>query len=185
MCGDSLADLDTNLLQIIARANKDQDWGINMADCIKIWRGGKLKDSAWSAFTNAAGCIIQSDALSDLLEPVYAAESDLINLLLEPKVAQELASTYSALKEVVKACIDIDAIVPALSATLEYVKAVAAAELPTNFEEAELDAFGAHSYDTKQERAGEVKKGFVSFAPSIRSRLSCCYSSHHTEFRPA
>ena len=48
---------------------------------------------------------------------------------------------------------------PALSASLEYFKYCAGKHLPSQFMEAELDYFGAHSYDLKSEGDGEVKKG--------------------------
>lgn len=48
---------------------------------------------------------------------------------------------------------------PALSASLEYLKYCAGKHLPSQFMEAELDYFGAHSYDLKSEGDGEVKKG--------------------------
>ena len=48
---------------------------------------------------------------------------------------------------------------PALSASLEYVKYCGGKHLPSQFMEAELDYFGAHSYDLKSEGDGEVKKG--------------------------
>jgi len=138
---------------IIAKANKDQGWGIQMAKCIQIWR---------------AGCIIQSDAISDMLQPIYESQPDLMNLLLADKVSQELRQTYPHLKQVVLKATDIDAVVPALSATLEYFKAVGGKHLPTNFEEAELDYFGHHNYDTRQESKLDPKKG-----------------AHHTEWKPA
>lgn len=46
-----------------------------------------------------------------------------------------------------------------MSASLEYFKYCAGNQLPSQFQEAELDYFGAHSYDLKSEKAGEVKKG--------------------------
>lgn len=51
---------------------------------------------------------------------------------------------------------------PALSASLEYFKYCARRHLPSMymFMEAQLDYFGAHSYDLKSEGAGEVKPGF-------------------------
>ena len=42
-----------------------------------------------------------------------------------------------------------NAIVPSMSATLDWLKYSGYLELPTNFYEAELDYFGRHMYDSK------------------------------------
>ena len=43
-----------------------------------------------------------------------------------------------------------NAVIPALSATLEYLKYEGNVNLPTQFYEAELDYFGKHMYDSKK-----------------------------------
>ena len=48
---------------------------------------------------------------------------------------------------------------PTLSASLEYLKYCGGKHLPSQLMEAELDSFGAHSYDLKSDGDGEVKKG--------------------------
>ena len=60
-------------------------------------------------------------------------------MLLDKSVSQEAAKSYSALKDVVALAIQVDAVVPALSSTLEYLKSVAGKSLPTSFEETEMD----------------------------------------------
>jgi 6-phosphogluconate dehydrogenase len=50
---------------------------------------------------------------------------------------------------------------PSLSATTEYLKYSGGRQLPTQFMEAQLDYFGAHSYDLKCEGPGSVKKGKI------------------------
>lgn len=47
-----------------------------------------------------------------------------------------------------------NAVVPSMSATLEYLKYMGNLELPTQFYEAELDYFGKHMYDSKTEDKG-------------------------------
>ncbi|KIJ52385.1 hypothetical protein M422DRAFT_156207 [Sphaerobolus stellatus SS14] len=138
---------------VIARVSKDQGWGISLADCIQIWR---------------AGCIIQSDYIADLLQPHYDKDSSIVNTLLIPEIAKAVAGTYPALKEIVSSAVQLDAIVPAISASLEYIKSVASNDLPTNFEETELDCFGHHNYDLKRENKGAARKG-----------------AHHTEWKSA
>jgi len=138
-------------MHIIAQASEDQHWNINYANVIGIWR---------------AGCIIQSDGISDILQPIYTENPKLKNLLENPKIAQELRKSYDALKRVCKISLESDSITPALDATLSWLKQAGCDSLPTNFEEAELDYFGDHQYDTKDEAALDPKKG-----------------KHHTEWK--
>jgi 6-phosphogluconate dehydrogenase len=121
---------------IIDRADKDKHFNINYAELLQIWR---------------AGCIIQADYISEkLLQPIYTnrpfkpAET---NPLFESAVAADLKRGYGSLKKVVAQGVQRDHVIPALSATLEYIKYQTSTELPTSFYEAQLDYFGKHMYD--------------------------------------
>lgn len=146
-------------LELIARASQDEDWNIDLAKCIKIWRGG---------------CIIQSEHIADMLEPILANARDgqkVMNVKLIEEVSDELSQHFPALKEVVLRATETDQYVPSLSASLEYLKYCGGRMLPTAFMEAEMDFFGAHSYDrpgASGEDPGKTKKG-----------------AHHYEWRPA
>jgi 6-phosphogluconate dehydrogenase len=134
---------------IIATASQAKKWHIKMSEVIRIWR---------------SGCIVQSDYIADLLQPLYldnekSNDEPLNNILLLKPVAADIEKYYSKLKHVVLIAIEYGAYVPALSASLEYFKYVSSTELPTNFMEAELDYFGAHAYDRKNEHAMDIKKG--------------------------
>lgn len=142
-------------LELIARASMDEKWGINLGDCLKIWR---------------AGCIIQEEYISDLLMPALTSGTRIMNIKLIDEVAAELNEHYDALKLVVLTAIEADCYVPSLSASLEYQKYEGSKMLPTQFMEAELDFFGAHNYDrigAPGEDPGKVAKG-----------------AHHFEWRP-
>ena len=56
-----------------------------------------------------------------------------------PELAAELSGTFSSLKKVYSFAIETDAVAPALGATLEWMKAVGGRNLPTDFQEMELD----------------------------------------------
>ncbi|KAH0613693.1 uncharacterized protein H6S33_005579 [Morchella sextelata] len=140
-------------MNLIARASKDEGWGVKLKECIRIWR---------------AGCIIESEHIADLLEGVFEKDKGIMNVLLAEKIASEIQRTMPALKKVVMRATEWDAHIPSMSASLEYFKYCAGKHLPAMFMEAQLDYFGAHSYDLKSEGAGEVKKG-----------------THHTEWQPA
>jgi hypothetical protein len=111
-----------------------------------------------------AGCIIQSDGISDILQPIYSESPELKNLLENPKVANELRKSYESLKKVCKISLESDSISPAFDATLSWLKQTGCDSLPTStplffnglsldriltlpkladFEEAELDYVSA------------------------------------------
>lgn len=141
-------------MHLIAAADAEYKWNLNYSDIMQLWRGG---------------CIIQSDGIVDMLDKIYqAGDVDKENLLAHSTVAQELSATVHPLKELVTNSLKIDAYVPALSASLEYLKFSISTDLPTSFQEAELDFFGHHMYDLRSEAARDPAMG-----------------KHHFEWRPA
>lgn len=72
------------------------------------------------------------------------------SLLYHPAVADELKAGFASLKKVVVKGTLGNAVIPSLSATLEYLKCEGNVDLPTQFYEAELDYFGKHMYDSKK-----------------------------------
>ncbi|MCJ1312965.1 hypothetical protein MMC25_006641 [Agyrium rufum] len=140
-------------LHLLYKANVENKWGIDFLAVAKIWQ---------------AGCIIRSDYISGLLEPLYS-ENPGAQLLEERKIMQEFKRTYPALKRINLAGVQHDLIIPSLSATLEYLKYITTADdLPTQFMEAELDLFGKHMFDLKSDAPGEPITG-----------------KHHYEWLPA
>lgn len=143
-------------LELIARASLDENWGIDLGECVRIWR---------------AGCIIQSEYIADLLQPALSGQKHITNMKHIQQVSTELQQNYIALKDVVIKGTETDHYLPALSATLEYIKYIGGTKLPTQFMEAEMDYFGAHSYD-KPGKAGEDP------GPTAKGH-------HHYEWKPA
>jgi len=98
---------------IIAAADKENKWGIDYAAIVQIWK---------------AGCIIQADHISGLLEKIFhpneASEHKdrSHNLLYEPSIVNELKEGFENLKNIVMKAVEINALVPSMSATLEYLK---------------------------------------------------------------
>lgn len=142
-------------LNLIDKADGENKWHIDLAVVTQIWR---------------AGCIIQSDHIGDIMEEVYKehGKDQNRNPLLIPKFMQELSKAYPALRRVVRKCVETNAVIPSLSATLEYLKYSKSTELPTDFYEAELDYFGKHMFDLKSDPPGEPVTG-----------------KHHFEWKPA
>jgi 6-phosphogluconate dehydrogenase len=143
-------------LEMITRASDDEGWGIDLGQCLRVWRGG---------------CIIQANGIADLLEPVLSTDHHWTNLKHSDEVAGELHRTFSSLKEIVVQGTLADQYLPAISASLEYLKYGGGTTLPTKFMEGQMDFFGAHGYDkpgVPGEDPGPVRKG-----------------PHHYEWRPA
>ncbi|CAI7678454.1 unnamed protein product [Penicillium pancosmium] len=124
-------------LELIKRASDDENWKIDLTQCLRIWR-------------------------ADLLEPVLSTEKFWTNLKHADKVAQELRRTYNSLKAIViQGCLH-DQYLPSISATLEYLKYVGGTKLPTKFMEGQMDFFGSHGYNKPGipgEDPGPVGKG--------------------------
>lgn len=77
---------------------------------------------------------------------------------MKEEICDELSKTFEPLKETVKLAIDTNSVIPSLSASFEYIKTVAMDD-PTNFEEAQLDAFGDHCFSFISDKAGAPAKG--------------------------
>lgn len=130
-------------LDIMERENKKENWGINIPRVLEIWK---------------AGCIIKSDAISNILQTSYA-EGPHVHLLCKPQISEQVRKYRSSLKTIVLQGIEADAHIPCLSATMEYLKYIGGTDLPTSFTEAQLDSFGAHGYDLKSEPVRRLMKG--------------------------
>ncbi len=142
-------------MNIIDTADRENKWHIDFSTVLQIWR---------------AGCIIQADYIADLLGKVWdgCGKQENRHLLYVERVAEELKKGFSSLKRVVMKGVQHNAVVPSLSATLEYLKYSADTELPNKFYEAELDYFGKHMFDSTEEPAGKPVTG-----------------KHHFEWKPA
>ncbi|CAD6588717.1 MAG: hypothetical protein TREMPRED_005142 [Tremellales sp. Tagirdzhanova-0007] len=99
-----------------------------------------------------------ADFLAPLLKPFHPSKP--LNLLQEiPKLSAELSKTYAPLKKVYAFAVETDSVAMALGASVEWMKAVGGKNLPTDFEEMELDYFGHHNYDLKKKPVKGSAKG--------------------------
>jgi 6-phosphogluconate dehydrogenase len=148
---------------IIDAANKKNKWAIDFGMVCQIWR---------------SGCIIQADHISSLLRAIYhpaaASPHKNHNLLYEPSIVAELKAGFEPLKRIVKKGVETNAIIPSMSATLEWLKYIGNLELPTQFYEAELDYFGKHMYESKTQ---DKESSWESEKPDT--------GTHHYEWKPA
>lgn len=128
---------------IIERADQEKHFNINYNDVLQIWSGG---------------CIIQADYITDnLLHPIYKdyASKESLNPLFQNAVKDEFKKGLPSLKKICLKAMEGDHIIPALSASLEWLKIMTSVDLPTSFSEAQLDYFGNHMFDKR----GDDKDG--------------------------
>jgi len=107
------------------------NYGLQLQDVAKIWRGG---------------CIIRAACLEDIRQ-AYATDPNLPNLMLDPNIGQILLERQDSVRTIVKLAIDKGIPVPALMTSLSYFDAYRSATLPTNLIQAQRDYFGAHTYE--------------------------------------
>lgn len=115
---------------LMRAASMQYNWGLNLGDIAKIFRGG---------------CIIRAQFLNHIIE-AYDFKKDLVNLLLADyfkDIAREYQEDW---RTVVNTAISSGIPVPAFSSALAYYDSYRSAELPMNLLQAQRDYFGAHTY---------------------------------------
>lgn len=136
-------------LTILRRKDKAKEWGLKYREILQVWRGGS---------------IIAADHIIDVLDQMYQRQDhNPDNILSNQDIAGELSRNFSHVKDVVLKAIEADMFVPAISQSLEYYKYSISDGLPTQFMEAELDYFGEHMFDRKDDPPGEPKTGSRHF----------------------
>ena len=118
-------------MALIAGASAANDWGIALEEMARIWKGG---------------CIIRARFLESI-RSAYRADPKLKNLLLDPGVSAQIATSQSAWRKVVALATQWGIPVPVMGASVAYYDAYRSALLPQNLTQAQRDAFGAHTYE--------------------------------------
>ncbi|MCX2679128.1 NADP-dependent phosphogluconate dehydrogenase [Galbibacter sp. EGI 63066] len=112
-------------------ASKEFDYGLNLEEVAKIWRGG---------------CIIRAAVLEDFRK-AYKNNPELPNLLLDEELSSQILPRQKAMRSVVKIGIGKGIPMSVYTATLSYFDAYRSESLPTNIIQAQRDYFGAHKYE--------------------------------------
>eukprot|EP00588_Corethron_pennatum_P013389 CAMPEP_0194279882 /NCGR_PEP_ID=MMETSP0169-20130528/14177_1 /TAXON_ID=218684 /ORGANISM="Corethron pennatum, Strain L29A3" /LENGTH=500 /DNA_ID=CAMNT_0039024363 /DNA_START=30 /DNA_END=1532 /DNA_ORIENTATION=- len=116
---------------LIRAASDKFGWGVDLALCARLWRGG---------------CIIRAGLLGKI-QSALATNKNLANLMIDPKIAAELNSRHRAWRRIVTLCVASGMACPALSASLGYYDTYRRAALPANLTQAQRDYFGGHTYE--------------------------------------
>ncbi len=117
-------------LGIIKAASDEFQWGIDLSQCAKMWKGG---------------CIIRAKLL-DKIQAALARDKNLPNLMIDPDFAEELNNKQMSWRRIVTLCVASGVPCPSLSASLNYFDSYRRESLPANLTQAQRDFFGGHTY---------------------------------------
>jgi 6-phosphogluconate dehydrogenase len=118
-------------LSQLSVASKTYNYGLNLEEVAKIWRGG---------------CIIRATCLEDFRQ-AYARNAELPNILLDEQIGSKLAGKQNGIRSVIKLAVDKGIPVAAFMNSLAYFDAYRSERMPTNLIQAQRDYFGAHTYE--------------------------------------
>jgi 6-phosphogluconate dehydrogenase len=124
----------------LIRAGSDKyNWRVNLAEIGRIWKGG---------------CIIRARLL-DPVRQAFAANPDLVNLLLDPAIREAVHSAQGGLRRTLARAAEAGIPMLSHSSALGYFDSYRTARLPQSLTQAQRDAFGAHTYE-RTDRPGAV-----------------------------
>jgi 6-phosphogluconate dehydrogenase len=112
-------------------ASKAYNYGLNLEQVAKIWRGG---------------CIIRAVVLEDFRQ-AYVRNPELANILLDAQIGEQLVSKQAHIRTIIKLAVDKGIPVAAFMNSLAYFDAYRSERMPTNLIQAQRDYFGAHTYE--------------------------------------
>ncbi|WP_022829463.1 NADP-dependent phosphogluconate dehydrogenase [Sphingobacterium paucimobilis] len=112
-------------------ASETYNYGLNLEEVAKIWRGG---------------CIIRAAALEDFRQ-AYSRDASLRNILLDDTIAKDISSRQANTREIVKQAVEHGIPFAAYMNALAYFDSYRSERMPTNIIQAQRDYFGAHTYE--------------------------------------
>ena len=118
-------------LHLLQEASKTYNYNVNIAEVVRIWKGG---------------CIIRSGLLNDIRK-AYLTDSSLNNIIHSPLFIDTLKNVRTAAEQVCSIGMKNKISVAAFAASLNYFDAYCTQNLPANLIQAQRDFFGAHTYE--------------------------------------
>jgi 6-phosphogluconate dehydrogenase (decarboxylating) len=125
-------------MALIRAASKHFDWNIDTKEIARIWKGG---------------CIIRARFLDTMMR-AYEQNRDLDNLFLDEEIRRQAARYQDDWRRAVITALRHGIPVPGLASGLAYYDSIRTADLPQNLIQAQRDAFGAHTYQRKDDPGG-------------------------------
>lgn len=120
-------------LWLISSASKVFDYGINLSEILRIWKGG---------------CIIRAKILNFLRE-IINENPENVNLLNSDKSISFINNKVDSIKSITKLARDFNLPTLVLNSSLDYFLSMTEEELPANLIQAQRDFFGAHTFERK------------------------------------
>ncbi|CAN5582527.1 hypothetical protein BH18ACI1_BH18ACI1_07850 [soil metagenome] len=117
-------------MSLLQMASIEKQYGLNLAEVAKIWRGG---------------CIIRSTLLEEMRR-AYAENPELPNLILDSEFAEMLNERREDWRSIAEKFTESRVPALCLSSALGYFDAFRSEKLPANLIQAQRDFFGAHTY---------------------------------------
>jgi 6-phosphogluconate dehydrogenase len=139
-------------LQLLNVASAIYNYKINIAEVIRIWKGG---------------CIIRSVLLNDL-QKAYSTDPTLSNIILSPVFQPVLKSLRADAAALINLANQAGLPVAALSASLQYFTAYTSPQLPANLIQGQRDFFGAHTYE-RIDKPGSFHAEWIDKPPVVTS----------------
>jgi 6-phosphogluconate dehydrogenase len=127
-------------LDLLATADADKKWGLDLGEIARIWKGG---------------CIIRAGFLRSI-QQAYGKQKQLGNLLLDPELGGFLVKHQANWRKVVALAAERGVPTLAMGASLSYFDSFRRAALPQNLTQAQRDLFGAHTFERVDRPAGEM-----------------------------
>jgi 6-phosphogluconate dehydrogenase len=127
--------------RLIQVASEQHKWNVSLEEMARIWKGG---------------CIIRAKLLDSIMQ-AFRAQPGLKNLMLADAFRKQLSQGQAAWRRAVISGLKLEVALPVFTASLSYFDSYCAAELPQNLTQAQRDAFGAHTY----ERRDQPGRGFI------------------------
>jgi 6-phosphogluconate dehydrogenase len=118
-------------LQLLSVASAQYNYGVNIAEVVRVWKGG---------------CIIRSVLLNDLRK-AYLQDSSLSNIISSPVFQRVFSQLKKDTVALLKLTMDNNIPAASLAASLNYFDAYITNRLPANLIQAQRDYFGAHTYE--------------------------------------
>src|SRR5262245_180890 len=126
-------------LDLLAVADRDKGFGIDLGEVARIWKGG---------------CIIRARFLQRI-QAAYGKQRSLGNLLLDDELGGFLVQNQVRWRKVVAVAAEHGVPVLAMAGSLAYFDSFRRARLPQNLTQAQRDFFGAHTFERTDGTPGE------------------------------
>ena len=128
-------------MNTIRAASEEFNWGVNLGECARIWKGG---------------CIIRAKFL-DRIKRAYDKDAHLVNLMVDPDFKDEMAAKQKSWRRVVSLCAAAGLPIPSMYASLAYFDQYRRETLiSAQLVQAQRDFFGSHTFERTDQPRGQM-----------------------------